>query len=302
MDFSPLPPAPDKLSFGPSLSGLIRTLLKQTKSEHTRRSYAKAINDLDDFAEGRALSRLLLIDWRLAMHRKPLSPATINLRFTAVRKLFKEARRARLISADETAELLDVPGLPNAGVRTGHWLTTPQCRELLAVPNQKTMRGKRDYCILAVLLGTALRRIEAAALRVEHLNVHDDRWIIENLRGKGGRVRSVALPEWSKEAIAAWMFASGIREGKIIRRLDLDPAGLSVMSISEIVAKAAKKSGVANFTPHDLRRTCAKLCRKNGGELEQIQFMLGHASLVTTERYLGGKQDLKHAVNDNMGF
>jgi site-specific recombinase XerD len=269
MDFSPLPPAPDKLSFGPSLSGLIRTLLKQTKSEHTRRSYAKAINDLDDFAEGRALSRLLLIDWRLAMHRKPLSPATINLRFTAVRKLFKEARRARLISADETAELLDVPGLPNAGVRTGHWLTTPQCRELLAVPNQKTMRGKRDCCILAVLLGTALRRIEAAALRVEHLNVHDDRWIIENLRGKGVRVRSVALPEWS---------------------------------ISEIVAKAAKKSGVANFTPHDLRRTCAKLCRKNGGELEQIQFMLGHASLVTTERYLGGKQDLKHAVNDNMGF
>ncbi|HEX4231271.1 MAG TPA: site-specific integrase [Bryobacteraceae bacterium] len=65
-----------------------------------------------------------------------------------------------------------------------------------------------------------------------------------------------------------------------------------------------RRSGAAigrrDLTPHDLRRTCAKLCRKAGGELEQIQLLLGHASIQTTERYLGTKQDLVQAVNDRV--
>lgn len=55
------------------------------------------------------------------------------------------------------------------------------------------------------------------------------------------------------------------------------------------------------IAPHDLRRTCAKLCHVNGGELEQIQFLLGHASVLTTERYLGCKQNLEEPVNDRFG-
>jgi len=52
------------------------------------------------------------------------------------------------------------------------------------------------------------------------------------------------------------------------------------------------------IAPHDLRRTCAKLCRAAGGELEQIQLLLGHASVQTTERYLGTRHDLVNAPND----
>ena len=59
-----------------------------------------------------------------------------------------------------------------------------------------------------------------------------------------------------------------------------------------------EKAGLKHIAPHDLRRTCAKLCHSNGGELEQIQFLLGHASVQTTERYLGCKQNLGHPVND----
>ena len=59
---------------------------------------------------------------------------------------------------------------------------------------------------------------------------------------------------------------------------------------------------IETLAPHDLRRTCARLCHVAGGELEQIQFLLGHVSVETTERYLGSKQKLRHAVNDRMGL
>jgi hypothetical protein len=54
-----------------------------------------------------------------------------------------------------------------------------------------------------------------------------------------------------------------------------------------------------HLAPHDLRRTCAKLCHVNGGE--PFQFLLGHASVVTMERYLGCKQNLEEPVNDRFG-
>jgi integrase len=60
----------------------------------------------------------------------------------------------------------------------------------------------------------------------------------------------------------------------------------------------AAVTGLPDIAPHDLRRTTAKLCRAAGGELEQIQLLLGHSSIQTTERYLGTKQDLAHAPND----
>ena len=69
-----------------------------------------------------------------------------------------------------------------------------------------------------------------------------------------------------------------------------------------MVKTAAKRTGINNFAPHDLRGSCARFCHLSGGELEQIQFLLGHASVQTTERYLGCKQKLRHAVNDNLGL
>jgi site-specific recombinase XerD len=72
--------------------------------------------------------------------------------------------------------------------------------------------------------------------------------------------------------------------------------------IWSIVKDAASNTGLAGVAPHDLRRTCAKLCHDAGGELEQIQFLLGHVSVQTTERYLGSKQRFRNAVNDHIGL
>ncbi len=64
----------------------------------------------------------------------------------------------------------------------------------------------------------------------------------------------------------------------------------------------AKKADIDKVAPHDLRRTCARLCHSAGGEIEQIQFLLGHRSVETTESYLGSRQRIVQAVNDKLGI
>ena len=75
---------------------------------------------------------------------------------------------------------------------------------------------------------------------------------------------------------------------------------MSEKVVWQLLQSHAAAAGVPGIAPHDLRRSCAKMCRAAGGELEQIQLLLGHSSVQTTERYLGTKQDLVHAPNDGI--
>jgi len=92
--------------------------------------------------------------------------------------------------------------------------------------------------------------------------------------------------------------------GPVLRRVSrgdqVQDAGISEKVVWQLLQQYATLAGLPGIAPHDLRRTCAKLCRAAGGGLEQIQFLLGHASVQTTERYLGTKQDLVHAPNDGI--
>jgi integrase len=78
--------------------------------------------------------------------------------------------------------------------------------------------------------------------------------------------------------------------------------GFSPKVIWGVVKEKAKICEIPTLAPHDLRRTCARLCHHAGGELEQIQFLPGHVSVQTTERYLGCKQRFHNAVNDRIGL
>src|ERR1700722_9928404 len=127
-------------------------------------------------------------------------------------------------------------------------------------------------------------------------------WCIVDLVGKHSRVRIVPMPTWVKIAVDAWTAAAGIATGRVCR--PVNRAGcikgelLGEKIVWQMLRQHAEAIGVPGIAPHDARRTCAKLCRAAGGELEQIQLLLGHASVQTTERYLGTKQDLFHAPND----
>ncbi len=225
-----------------------------------------------------------------------LAPSTINVRLSAVRKLVAEARASGMLGVDEAARLTDVPNIRQQGTRLGNWLTREQAKELLAVPDRSTPKGKRDYVILALLVGCALRRQELATFDVQTIQMREGRWVLADLVGKGRRVRTVAVPLWVKQAINVWQTAAGIEEGRLLRSIRKGGKrvgeALSDWAVWDVVQQSAHGIAIERFGAHDLRRTCAKLCRKAGGDLEQIKFLLGHSSIQTTQRYLGSQQDI----------
>jgi site-specific recombinase XerD len=101
------------------------------------------------------------------------------------------------------------------------------------------------------------------------------------------------------------------RPKAVLRLSDLDQARSVVLNRGErltekavchVVREYAAKAGIDKLAPHDLRRACARLCQTAGGELEQIQFLLGHISIQTTKRYLGCKQKIQDALNEKIGI
>jgi integrase len=136
--------------------------------------------------------------------------------------------------------------------------------------------------------------------------MRDARWVIIDLIGKGKRVRTVPMPSWTKHAVDAWKAGSGINSGIVFRSMNKGDRvigkSMTPRSICEIVHSAGAEIGIPNLAPHDLRRTFAKLAHKGKAALEQIQLSLGHASVMTTERYLGVRQDLTDAPCDHLGL
>jgi integrase len=160
--------------------------------------------------------------------------------------------------------------------------------------------------MLAMLIGYGLRRGELLALRVNSIQLREEHWVIADLLGKAGHIRTVPIPAWVKAGIDEWKKAAGITDGALFRSINntgrVWGTGMTPKVLWEIVREAASRAGIEKLAPHDLRRSCARLCHLAGGELDQIQFLLGHVSIQTTERYLGCKQKLRVAVNDRMGI
>jgi len=179
-------------------------------------------------------------------------------------------------------------------------------RALWQEPDPNTLKGKRDRALLGLLLGCGLRRKEAAELDIAHLQRREDHWAIVDLVGKARHVRTVPVPDWVKGAIDTWLASAGLSEGRVFRRVCRAGKtwgdGVTERVVWHVVKDCAKRAAIDRLAPHDLRRTCARLCRDAGGELDQIQFLLGHVSVQTTERYLGCKQHLRNAVNDLIGI
>jgi integrase len=116
---------------------------------------------------------------------------------------------------EEAASLSGVPNIRQKGSRLGNWLTREQAKEQLAVPDRSTLKGKRDYVILTLLVGCALRQ-ELTTPKCRDDQLLEGRWVLADLEGKGRRIHTVAVPLWVKWGIDPWRTAPGIEEGRLL--------------------------------------------------------------------------------------
>jgi site-specific recombinase XerD len=289
----------------PDLDHCKLAVLASLGSPASRRVYEYAINQFIAWycSEPRlALNRIVVVRYRMYLESRGLAANTINQQLAAVRRLAHEAADSGLLSPELAAGISRVKGVKQLGFRSGNWLSTDQSSEVLKRACGHSMRAKRDYAMLAMLFGCGFRRSELVGLEVDEIQMRQGHWAVVDLIGKGGHIRTVPIPEWVKAALDQWTVAARVTEGRIFRAVaragKVWGKGISQNVVWYVVKTCCERAGLERIAPHDLRRTCAKLCHTSGGELEQIQFLLGHASVQTTERYLGCKQNLGHPVND----
>ena len=292
----------------PDLDQTKSAVLNSLSSPCSRRNYKFAMEQFIAWycSEPRlALNRAVILRFRLHLESLGLAAGTINQRLAAVRRLAYEAADSGLLSPELAAGIRRVKGVKQLGARTGNWLTRDQARLLLEKADGDDLRCLRDFAMISILLGCGLRRAELSVLTVEDMQIRQGHWAIVDLVGKGGHIRTVPMPNWVKDAVDRWMTEAKVNAGRIFRAVSRHGTpwgkGISESVIWYVVRRCAERMQLDHLAPHDLRRTCAKLCHINGGELEQIQFLLGHVSVLTTERYLGCKENLESPVNDRFG-
>ena len=155
-------------------------------------------------------------------------------------------------------------------------------------------------------MGCGLRWGELAGLELGDVAQREGRWAIVDLVGKHGRVRTVPMPSWAFAALDEWAAATGISSGPVLRPVSkgglVGDGPITAQTVFETVIRYARLAGLGKITPHDLRHTFAKLAHQGHAPLEQIQLSLGHASIQTTERYLGLSQNLHDVPCDRLGI
>jgi integrase len=157
-----------------------------------------------------------------------------------------------------------VKGVRRIGVRLGNWLTPEQGRRLLESATPSTARELRDHAMVASLIACGLRRAELLALSLESIQRREEHWVIADLVGKGGHVRTVPIPTWVKRTVDAWTAAAAISHGRVFRAINKAGRvwgdGMSPKVLWDVVRAAAARAAIDKLAPHDLRRTCARLC------------------------------------------
>jgi integrase len=263
----------------PDLEQSKSAVLNSLTSPSSQRSYDHAIREYIDWycSEPRlAFNKTVVTRYRTSLEQRHYAPSTINLRLAAVRRLAYEAADCGLLSPDLAAGIRRVKGARRLGVRIGNWLTAEEGKRMIDAFSASALKQRRNRAMIAVLIGCGLRRAEAAALKFEDVQLREEHWVIADLNGKGGHIRTVPMPNWVKTVIDEWAILAGINSGPLFRAINKAGRvwgnGFTPKVIWSIVKEGAANCGLVGLAPHDLRRTCARLCHQAGGELERFSF------------------------------
>lgn len=268
-------------------------------SEQTRRAYRNDIGEFMRFVginspeQFRDITRAHVLAWRKALEEKGLAASTLRRKLASLSSLYEYLCDRNAVAFNP------VKGVKRPRVESQEGKTPAlgdhQARNLLDAPDEKSLKGKRDRAILAVLLYHALRREEASSLRVK--DVHERRGVVHlRVFGKGGKERFIPLHPRAAERISDYLEANGHREdkdGALFRpiRNNVSKTLESALTPNSIYATVVKhymrKVGLKGerMGPHSLRATAATNALDHEADISKVQEWLGHANIATTRIY-----------------
>jgi site-specific recombinase XerD len=221
--------------------------------------------------------------------------ATAQRMFTVARRILDEqVQRGQLVGNP----CQGLKGFTVANESPHVALSLTQAKQMLAGIPKETMKGKRDYAILLLLLRTGIRRAECAALDCGDIGKQEGHQVATIRHGKGDKRRVVKLPVEVHRAIEAYRAAAGVTSGPLFVGFDKGDHPTSERVSTKLIERVVKEytAGVeglsAPLTPHCLQASFVTLALEGGAQLHQVQYAAGHADPRTTERYQKRKTNL----------
>ncbi len=216
------------------------------------------------------------------------APATANKMIAALGRVLKEAWKLGQMSAEDYHRAVAIERRTGQRQIKGRALSALEVGAILNVCCQDlSVKGCRDAALIAVLYGAGVRRAEVVALELEDWNSVD--YCLSVRRGKGDKDRTTYLDHGASQALLAWLAVRGEHKGTIFHPLrkggKIEMRSLSDQAVLDIIHERGKQAQVADFSPHDFRRTFISNLLDAGADISTVQKLAGHASPVTTARY-----------------
>jgi site-specific recombinase XerD len=226
------------------------------------------------------------------------APATANKMLSALRRVLKEALRLELMDARDFARAVDIANIKLSKELKGRFLSETEINALMQTCfDDPTPIGYRDAALIAILRGAGLRRGESVKLMLSDFHSGS----VKVRSGKGGKDRTVYLPDGAVTVVKDWLKVRGPEAGALF--CHINKAGvvtlrqLSSQAVLLILEKRGKEAGVSEFSPHDFRRTFISDLLDSGVDIVTVQKLVGHATTDQTARYdRRGEETKRQAV------
>jgi integrase/recombinase XerD len=281
----------------PALSAALPRFLRRCDAESTRLAYERELLRFIAWLPERPGPEVLF-DYRDHLRARGLGPTTIRWRTTVARAFLQFAEREGYLPPTLAGDFRPPRGHSGFVPRV---LTQRELERLLAAPDRRSRRGRRDAAILVCLGVGGLRAGEVCALDAEDLLIRSDA-VVLTVNGKGRKRRLVSLParwaelfrgylrSWPDVNVPGASLFRCVRPGTEARRL-------TVPSVDYVVRHHATAAHLAGISAHCLRHTAASLAIDAGEPLHRLRDRLGHSSVLVTSRYLhvaGGITEGRH--------
>jgi len=270
------------------------------RSEKTRIAYRTDLKQLELYIGSEwpihSVTAESLESWARMMRSSQYATVSIRRKFATVRLFFSYLTRKSVLESSPISGIrLDLRSqrmLPRALTARDTkllieevWRTLNQCPKRIPSPRDPRFLATRNIAIIEILFATGMRVGELVGLSVRDWHEEESLFVV---MGKGGRQRLALIPDnRSRSAIRTYLAERSIISPST-DALFVNPSGrrLSPQGVSRVIRIVARQAGLEiHVTPHMLRHTVATLLLRCGADIRIVQEVLGHASIVTTQRY-----------------